>query len=89
MSKLETYRGVVQRICMEGRHGPYAVARIDDLGDVTFSLVKPVWKGKTLPQEGTLVVLSDLMKKRAGWRAMRGRLVRPSDELPQCLEPST
>jgi len=60
-----TITAVVQKIVVEGPHGPYVVATSDD----------------------TVVVLSDLRKKRAGWRAMSGRFFRPSDQASSKGEP--
>lgn len=80
MTGRTTFRSVVERIYREGRHGPYAVARSDELGSVTFSLEKPTWQAKDWPDAGTLVILSNLRRKRAGWRAGRARYVTPSDE---------
>lgn len=76
----EEYRAVVEKIMSNGRHGPYAVARSDELGSVTFSLSRDVWKEKGQPETGTIVILGQIIKKRAGWRAQHGRFARPSDE---------
>ena len=74
-------QAIVQKIVMEGRHGPYAVATsISVLGSITFSLTKEVWGEEDRPEPGTFVILNKLRKKRAGWRAMNGRFVRPSDK---------
>lgn len=73
-------RGIVQKI-VNGQHGLYAVATAEEVkGSITFSLEKPIWSEKGWPEKGTFVVLSELCKKRAGWRAMRARFLRPSDE---------
>lgn len=74
------YQAVVDKIIPRGRHGPYAVARCQDLGMVTFSLDPPVWQEGEYPELGTYVVLSKIRKKRAGWRAQSGRFVTPFDE---------
>ncbi|MBI5044842.1 MAG: hypothetical protein HZC02_02865 [Candidatus Levybacteria bacterium] len=64
-----------------GRHGPYAVAASRQIsGSVTFSLEPTVWLESEWQEEGTVVFLSDLRLKRAGWRGKKGRFVRPSDE---------
>lgn len=73
-------QAIVQKIIHNGKHGPYAVAKSEELGSVTFSLGEDVWREKDLPEPGTFVLLSDLRKKRAGWRANSGRYVKPSDE---------
>lgn len=80
---MDEYTAVVEKLVIQGKHGPYAVARSDELGCVTFSLSKPVWQENGTPSPGTSVMLSDLREKRAGWRAMRGRFVRPSDKRKQ------
>lgn len=80
MNSEEQRTGVVEKVVLDGGHGPYALVRCDELGTVTFSLNKPVWLENDYPEQGTYVVLSDFRKKRAGWRAMSGRFVRPSDE---------
>lgn len=77
------YTGVVEKVILNGRHGPYAIASVDQLGSVTFSLDKSVWQENDLPGEGFQVELSDIRKKRAGWRAMTGRFVRPSNSNQQ------
>jgi len=79
----EEYRGVVEKIIPRGKHGPYAVACVPKVGLVTFALDDEVWREKRWPDPGALVVLSDVRKKRAGWRAEDGRFVRPSDEQQQ------
>lgn len=78
--KDESYNAIVQRIFLDGKHGPYVVASHEDLGDITFSLVPPVWEETDLPEHGTVVVLSTIRRKRAGWRAYSGRFFRPSDQ---------
>ncbi len=76
-----SYVAVVEKVVPNGHHGPYAVASVEGLnGSITFSLEKPQWLEKSFPCPGTFVVLSDLQKKRAGWRAMHGRFMKPSDE---------
>ncbi len=74
------YRAIVQKVLDSGRHGPYAVARSKQLGSVTFSLASDVWAEKRWPEPGTEVILSEVIKKRAGWRAQHGRFANPSDE---------
>lgn len=74
------YRAIVEKIILDGKHGPYAVAREDRLGVVTFSLDRNVWREKKFPEPGTCVILSDLVRKSAGWRAENARLFSPSDE---------
>ena len=75
-----SYKAVVQKIVRQGAHGPYAVATEAELVMVTFSLEPDVWEEKTWPEEGDVVVLSEIRKKRAGWRANRGRFLQQSDE---------
>ncbi len=74
------YEAVVQKVFSDGRHGPYAVARSDSFGKITFSLNNGVWKEEIRPEPGHYVILSKLTKKRAGWRATQGRFFTPSDE---------
>ena len=78
----DTAVGIVQRT-VDGKHGPYAVASSESLGNVTFSLDPTVWLEKDPPERGEEVVLSDLRKKRAGWRAHSARFLRPSDSNQQ------
>lgn len=78
-------RAIVEKIITNGRHGPYAVARREENGaleTITFSLNSPSWN-EDYPDPGTYVILSDIRKKRNGWRAMHGRFMRPSDEKNQ------
>lgn len=77
----QAIKAVVQKTVSNGRHGPYAVATSDEMtGSITFSLDPPVWQEDDVPESGVSVLLSDLRKKRAGWRALSGRFLRPSDE---------
>lgn len=77
----ELVAGVVQRI-VEGKHGAYVVVSVPEVkdGSVTFSLDRSVWKEKRLPERGVVVVLSELQKKRGGWRALHARFFKLSDE---------
>lgn len=75
------YVAVVQKVFLEGAHGPYAKASSEALGrTITFSLDRSVWEEQRFPEEGTYVVLSELTRKRAGWRANRSRFLRPTEE---------
>ncbi|MCX6713114.1 MAG: hypothetical protein NTY66_02825 [Candidatus Vogelbacteria bacterium] len=77
------YQAVVEKIVPGGRHGPYAVARCDELsnlGPITFSLKPEVWEEKAWPETGTVIIISNLTKKRAGWRATSARFFQPADE---------
>ena len=77
------YRAIVHDI-VDGKHGQYAVATSDEIdGVVTFSLTPDVWKEAVLPQRGIEVVLSDVVKKRAGWRALKAAFVRPANSNQQ------
>lgn len=78
----KSYNAIVQRIFLNGKHGPYAVASHELLGDITFSLQPPVWEENDIPEHGIVVVLSLVRKKRAGWRAYFGRFFKPSDQEP-------
>ena len=74
-------RAVVQRI-VRGKHGDYAVATSEAIrdGSVTFSLQRSVWGERRGSERGVIVVLSDLEKKRGGWRAHKARFLKPADE---------
>lgn len=73
------YRAVVQAIVEDGRHGPYAVATSEDIeGTITFSLSPDVWKEVEWPKPGFDVLLINVVSKRAGWRALEARFIRPS-----------
>ena len=74
------YQAVVEKIIHGGKHGPYAVARCDELDSITFSLDGNVWQEKDWPEPGMYVMLSEVRKKRAGWRAQNGRFIEPSDD---------
>jgi hypothetical protein len=78
-----TVQAIVQKIILNGQHGPYAIAESETLGSITFSLEKTVWSEDQFPERGMVVILSTLRKKRAGWRAMIGRFLTPADEQPQ------
>lgn len=81
---MDEYVAVVEKIVGKGKHGPYAVASSQQLGEmVTFSLDQAVWEEASRPERGEFVILSDLRRKRAGWRAMKARFVRPSDKAQQ------
>ena len=84
------YLGIVDSITSSGRHGPYATAMVDhpDIvtldnpkGFVTFSLEPTVWQEEDWPETGTYVVLWTIIRKRKGWRAKKGRYLKPSDEV--------
>ena len=81
--KPDEYRAVVRQI-IEGKHGSYAVATSPQITEsITFSLDPGVWQEKEYPQNGYEVILSDVRKKRAGWRAHSARFVRLTDEQTQ------
>ncbi len=79
MEKTEMYWAVVEKVIANGSHGPYVVTRNEVLGSITFSLDPKVWREEVRPEPGTYVLLSQITKKRAGWRAGSGRFVTPSD----------
>lgn len=79
----EKFVAIVQKVFLDGAHGPYAKSKHPQLGTITFSLDEGVWKETSFPGEGDMVVLTDVRKKRAGWRAGSGRFYRPSDERKQ------
>lgn len=74
-------QAIVQKVIPRGRHGPYFVATSDEISDgsVTCSLEPTVWISEEWPEEGSVVYLDKLRKKRAGWRAKYGRFLQPSD----------
>lgn len=77
---MKRYTAVVSKV-ENGTHGPYALAGSEELsGSISFSLKPPVWTERTHPEPGSVVILSDITKKRAGWRANSGRFFRPEDE---------
>ncbi len=76
----ESYYAIVDSLDPKGKHGPYAIAKSESLGPISFSLKPSVWSENKWPELGTYVVLSGLTRKRAGWRAEQGRFLRPSDE---------
>ena len=78
--QVKSYTGMVEKIIPDGKHGPYAVASVDTLGSVTFSLRLRLGIENDLPEGGSIVILSGITKKRAGWRASQGRFLQPSDE---------
>lgn len=80
MPEKDVVQAVVQKVYPDGRHGPYAIATVESLGSITFSLEGSVWDEEDVPEPGEIVMLSKLRKKRAGWKAMFGRRYRPSDE---------
>ena len=79
----KSFVGKVQKVFPKGRHGPYAKASTEELGSITFSLNSSVWSEAKWPEEGTFVVMTDLLKKTAGWRADKCRFMRPEDEMLQ------
>ena len=76
----DAYVAVVQKVISVGKHGPYVVTKCDEIGSITFSLDKETWQEKESPKPGTVVVLSQVIKKRAGWRANSARFFKPADE---------
>jgi len=77
-------RAIVDKVYPEGPHGPYARAKSSQLDKpITFSLESEVWKENAWPEQGTVVVLSDLREKRAGLRAHCARFSRPVVKNPE------
>ena len=71
---------IVTAIVPKGGHGPYAIAKADskpELGSITFALDKKVWREKDWPDVADHVVLRDIRKRPAGWRAHRAYFERP------------
>lgn len=81
MAHTGKYRAMVEKIIASGKHGPYAVARSDELGVVTFSLDPKVWREKHQPEPGDCVELSQVIshatKGRTMWRAKQAWAVSP------------
>ncbi len=74
------YVAVVGSIVAHGKHGAYAVSHCKQVdGAVTFGLNTPVWMECDWPEPGMEVLVTELRKKRAGWRAMKARYVQPED----------
>ena len=81
--KGEEVVAVVQGI-VAGNHGRYVVAISNDIEDsITFSLGKEIWQERDDPEPGIYVVLSELRKKRSGWRAYKARFFRPNNGLKE------
>lgn len=81
---MDTIRAIVQQVIREGKHGPFVVATSNQIdGSVTFSLEPTVWMEDEWPEEGMVVHLGKLRRKRAGWRAKEGRFWKLSDEQTQ------
>jgi hypothetical protein len=84
LNENEIVVAVVQKVDPKGAHGPFALAESISKTlkgeSITFFLDESVWLENDHPDDGIYVVLSDLRKKRAGWRAYEARFYRPSDE---------
>jgi hypothetical protein len=81
----DTFHAIVQSVHLRGPHGPYAFAMTEEGAEtkkVTFSLNENVWQESEMPEEGVYVVISQLRKKRKGWRAYHARFLTPADEKP-------
>ena len=76
-------QAIVEKSITDGKHGPYAVASSKSFGLITFSLAPPVWNESIWPEGGSVVVLSGITKKRAGWRANSARFWQLADESPK------
>ncbi|HEY4476778.1 MAG TPA: hypothetical protein VJB69_02280 [Candidatus Paceibacterota bacterium] len=75
----KSYQAIINKIVDDGKHGPYAVAFVEEIGMVTFSLKSRTWEEGATPDPGSYVVLSGIRRKRAGWRAEGARYLVPSD----------
>lgn len=81
MNGKQAIKAVVQKVIGEGKHGAFVVATSETInGSITFSLEPTVWQDDEWPEEGAVVYLTKLRKKRAGWRAKQGRHWLLSDE---------
>lgn len=87
MNEDPSVTAIVQSVFINGRHGPYAVATCKDndpLKDpITFSLNGNVWGEDRFPEKGEYVVLNQLTKKSAGWRANKSRFFGLADHQKQ------
>lgn len=81
MPQSESVQAFVQSVITDGKHGPYAVTSTGnkELGSITFALDGKVWVEEDFPEPGEIVFLSKLRLKRAGWKAMEARRIRPSN----------
>jgi hypothetical protein len=75
---MDCLMGIVDRIVPDGPHGPYAVTKTDDPrigGFITFGMgnEENAWTEKIWPSEGDAIHLSNLKKRRGGWRAEKAR----------------
>lgn len=81
LDKVEAVEAVVQKVVTNGKRGPFLVATAKGIvGSVTCSLEPTSWQETSWPEPGEVVLLEQLRKKRAGWRAKKGRFFQPSDE---------
>ena len=75
----KTTEAIVQGI-RQGTHGRYVVTTSQEVeGSITFALDSTVWKEDDDPEQGITVILTDIRRKRSGWRAMSARYLRPGD----------
>lgn len=80
-------QATVQSVDLHGQWGPYATATARGVkGTITFSLDGNVWHEHSIPERGSFVMLSELQKKRKGWRAMSARLFSPADEALSAMQ---
>lgn len=79
---IDNVRAKVTKVDTDGRYGPFAIAVADGFnGSITFFLGdEDLWPEASKPDVGDFVLLSDLRKKQAGWRAMKARFFKPGDE---------
>ena len=78
----ETVRAGVTNV-LDKERGNYAVAvptNARPRGSVTFSL-HGAWKNDRLPEPGDVVLLAQLVRKKAGWRAYDARPLPLSEPL--------
>lgn len=76
-------RKALVKAIKEGHRGPYfeAECKIEkEIMMVTVSLNRDVWQEKAWPEGGMEVIISDIRKKRAGWRAFKARFYRLYDK---------
>lgn len=75
-SGVGTFHAFVTGVDQNGQHGPFAYAHCNEQNvDITFMLSADVWQGNSIPEIGDEVILWDLKKRHAGWRALGARFL--------------
>ena len=81
---MEKLRATVVRVVRNGKR-PYVICNSEEIQgeSVTFGLNEEVWQENKQPAADDEVMLTELVRGKGGWRAMRARLLRVSDEKKQ------